>query len=487
MVKLHSRYNPHFEAERYLDALKISPYCECFILIEPGLGFLVPALKSRFKNCKIVALHAGLDFNTAETHFIPAWRPDSTTTVQDFLQKEIPNAEVSKVSMVEWRPSLNVYGDAYAKLVSQTVDFLKRSDAGRRTTAAMGKKWVKNFFKNLPLLKNALMYKTSDSPVVVACAGPALEAALPAIAEIREGALVIAASSSLLALEKGGIIPDIVISTDGSPWALHHLYPLFRAENNPPCSFPLPSNGKLQGKSATPSVALLPRIAASFFTALPSQCSKMPLLVLNEGSLWQNIVLKEMAVPSVLIPQMGTVAASAVELALALTRGNVYLAGLDLSIKGIRTHARPHGFDHLFFGRASRFSPVYGQCFSRALALRLGGSMEIYAAWFKNRLNHWPPRIFSLEGSHPMFEKAAPMRPAKAKSIDFKKVPVKKAPALGVQALIRSFSDAQLAQSLNDELAPMLFPGEENVPNCKLEEAVKELAACAFGGGGQRG
>ena len=90
--RLHSRYNPQTEAERYIDALNLSDNIKYFILIEPGLGYLIPALQSRCKGSTIIALHADSRFReqAAEVPAIPAWYPDSAVSVQDFLEKEIP-------------------------------------------------------------------------------------------------------------------------------------------------------------------------------------------------------------------------------------------------------------------------------------------------------------------------------------------------------------------------------------------------------------
>jgi hypothetical protein len=211
----------------------------------------------------------------------------------------------------------------------------------------------------------------------------------------------------------------------------------------------------------------------------------MPLLILNDGSLWQNIVLKELGLPSVMIPQRGTVTASALELALVLSTGSIFLAGMDLAVQDIRTHARPYGFDHLFFNAASRFLPVYSQNFIRCGYMQQGGSHDIYAAWFKNQLIRWPKRIFSLGANHAVFENGAspPRHIPRRKNNDdyFKILPagVESAPRLcekGANVLLRGLEDPLLAGDLNAGLAPLLFPSEVQVTHEKLKEAITEIA-----------
>ena len=57
-VQLHSRYDPQTESQRYIDALNLSDSIKYFILIEPGLGYLVHSIKKRFPDVKIIVLHA---------------------------------------------------------------------------------------------------------------------------------------------------------------------------------------------------------------------------------------------------------------------------------------------------------------------------------------------------------------------------------------------------------------------------------------------
>jgi len=383
-----------------------------------------------------------------------------TEAVQRFLEKEIPEIDASLIRIIEWRPSLNFYKESYVRLLSHVVEFIKRMDAGKRTVTAFGRRWVRNFFKNLNLLNQILLYRTAEIPVIVTGSGPGLETAMPVIRKMQDSCLILAASSSMMALTHGGVCADMVIATDGGSWALRHIYPCCR-------------NAAIKPPDA---------LAANLCAALPSQCKNTPFLVLNDGSFWQNVVLHELAVPSVVIPQRGTVTACAVELAMLLSGGNIYLAGMDLSVKDIRTHARPYSFDSLFFGRASRFTPVYSESFIRSGLMKGGGSMDIYAAWFKNQLALWPKRIFSLGGSHEVFENAilSGRTAEKNKRKYFKTIHVKEDPALfcerGASALIMAIKEGEFAEKLKTELVPLLFPGEKEAAQDRLETAIKEVS-----------
>jgi len=446
---------------RYIDSLNLKSGLKCFILIEPGLGYIIPVLQERFKDSKIIALHAASapllpHVGEGETSAVQTLYSADPAEINKFLEANIPEIDVSLINIIEWRPSLNFYKEEYVKLLSHVVDFIKRADAENRTTAAFGKRWVKNFLKNLGNVNTTLLYKQTAIPVIVTGSGPSLEQALPVIKEAQDSCLIIAASSSVMALSAAGITADIVIATDGGPWALRHLYSCYRGTN---------TNA----------------LAVNLSAALPSQVSRTPALLLNDGSFWQSIILHELALPSVLIPQKGTVTATAVELAMILSEGYIYLAGMDFSVNDIRTHVRPYGFDSMFLGRAGRFAPFYSESFTRSTLIRQGASMDIYAAWFKSQLGSWPKRIFSI-GKSKVFEEAVPAKQAKNKNTDdfFKTEPVKENPDTfkkrGTRILIDAIKNPKYAQDLKQELSLFLFPGENNITEKMFETAIEKIA-----------
>jgi len=485
-VQLHSTRRPELEAARYIDALNLSDDINCFILIEPGMGYLIAALRERFPAGAIAALHADVQFRLTQSQYpeVPMWFPDSGTTVQEFLEEAIPDGAATR--LIEWRPSLRVYGEACLNLVRETAEFIRRQEAGRRTTAAFGKRWVCNFFRNLMLMNQTLLYKTMDMPVVITGSGPSLETAIPQIRAAREGVFVLAASSSLPALAAGGILPDMVISTDGGNWALLHLQDLTRRHRGHGGT----ENTKEKLNSPCPPCPPCPRemhsfskLAFALSAALPSQCGDIPLLPMNDGSLWQSMALHSIGVPSVLIPQRGTVTASALDLALVLSSGTIFLAGMDLAVQDIKSHARPYGFDHLFFGTASRLRPVYSQCFSRSTEMKAGGSHDVYAAWFKQKIASWPKRIFSLGGNHAAFEHNLPVMhltaPARQTEGCFKTVTANGTPqerkSRAIDAIVAALKNPQYADQLTGELAPLLFASRSDVAPLEAADVLRSL------------
>jgi hypothetical protein len=168
---------------------------------------------------------------------------------------------------------------------------------------------------------------------------------------------------------------------------------------------------------------------------------------------------------------------------------------MDLSLRDIRTHARPYGFDFLLSGKASRLNPAYSRTFIRSAEIRGGGSHEIYAAWFKKQLVQWPRRIFPLGKNNPVFGAAlgdmtqagisagalgggAPentVRPS-----PFKPLPLgETGPALcrrGMEILLQSLEDPRFSQDLVKELAPMILPDKKEVSVPEIKAELSSLA-----------
>jgi hypothetical protein len=448
--KLHSRYNPAAEAERYINSLSLRTDSErgagrrYFILIEPGLGYMIPVLERKFPGAGIAALHVE-DYD-----------------IQAVLEAIIPDTEASNIEIIEWKPALNLYKEHYLRLLSEAAAFIKRSDANKRTTAYFGKKWFRNFFKNIALAVRApradfsLLYGASV-PCVVTGAGPSLEGAIPVIKHLQETerAFVLAASSSAKALLYAGVRPDMVIGTDGGNWALFHTF-----------------------ASAARGIPL----AAGSFAVLPSRAASAPLLFISDGSRWQRLALTDSGVPFIALPERGTVTASALDLAFALFKGGVFIAGMDLSNDDIRAHARPYALDFYLDGDV-RLAPAYSEAFARALPH--SGSMNIYADWFKKQLPAYPPRLYTIGGNHPVFStlpsyKDAPRSPDTA---GLTRIAVQEPRIEGREKLAalcgeRLMIAVSADENIRQELKSLLSTDDDEVIYNEIRHVCKEYEKC---------
>jgi len=471
---LHSRYNPRLEAERYIDSLPLNENARFLILIEPGHGYMAPPLKKKVPGAKIIALHAEKHEEARHGDIDTEWFPETGISIQDYLEREIPDSEAAEIQLLEWRPALAVYGQAYLNLVEETVNFIKRVDANARTVKTFGPRWFRNFFKNLGIVSRIFLPAPLSCSLLVTGAGPGLETALPVIRKERGRLFLLAASSSAAALKAGNLIPDMVIGTDGSPWAKYHLYELFRDS----------------GSFASP-------LALASTAALPSQAKESPVLLISDGSLWQALILSGLEIPFIVLPQRGTVSATALDLAFALTEGEVFLAGMDLGNRDIRSHARPYSFDSFIEEKAGRFAPVYSQTYRRSSLLKAGGSYGIYTSWFEKQLAAYPKRLHSLGGNNPVFdsiETGAPFTEEilprttrtgedrrKPRTKNFTEDEVSGHPRRALTILERALENPNLSSKLEEELKALLFNGAA-VSGKELIDSVYSLAGFRRGG-----
>jgi len=94
---LHSRYNPQAEAVRYIDSLELKDNIKHFILIEPGKGFLIPVLQERYKDSKIIILHAEDHGSIQLEEGLSVLSSAKNTEIQKFLELHITDVNNTKI------------------------------------------------------------------------------------------------------------------------------------------------------------------------------------------------------------------------------------------------------------------------------------------------------------------------------------------------------------------------------------------------------
>ena len=429
-------------------------------------------MRDRFPLAKVFALHAGelpVEYSSPPDSY---WYPGSGISINNFLESEIPDCDAKDILLLEWRPALSVYGKSYLSLIEASVEFIKRIDANTRTTRAFGSRWFKNFIKNLITVKKIIHPEVISRQILITGAGPSLETAIDLIKSEKLNFYTLATASSVPALEAQGLIPDLLISTDGGNWAKYHLNECLRSCHTMP-------------------------LAISLTGTLPSQCEDFPLLLMANGSLWQSLILNELKIPHIILPSRGTVTASALDLAFALTGENIFIAGMDLANDDIRSHARPYSFDRFFEDKENRFTPFYSQTYSRSSLLKQGKSFGIYANWFKTNMDFYPRPIYSLGTNNPVFNSISPslsLLPLPSKKNnenlldDFNIVQVNSADNLSQRALailekklreeasFQETSGASIEETpfciLHRELSSLLYPGETNITSDDLIKGI---------------
>ena len=191
--------------------------------------------------------------------------------------------------------------DAYGRIRRGLEQEIMRFWQNRLTLIAMGSLQVRNVLSNLPLLGSALDFSALSTtlPVVVAGAGPSLEASLPVMARARERFVLVAVDTALPVLAALGIAPDVVVALEA------------QAVNNQDFLGGLPSrDGSLLAcdLSVHPSAARLFEGRLCFFSS-----EFAPL------HLWQRLAAAGLRPHA--FPALGSVGVAAAHAALRITPG----------------------------------------------------------------------------------------------------------------------------------------------------------------------
>ncbi len=370
---LHSRFDPHREATRFID--QVDPGDPRLILfLGPGLGHGIAPMRARFPMAKIVGIFLHADtFSAASFACEAAWHPEARESLREFLSRSIPEVLIGQVAVIEWQPSLDAFDDKATIIQTEVAGFLRETQASVFTTGAAGRLRLHNVVKNLGRLRPTSWRtdgKNLISAIVVTGAGPSLEQALPAIQRARPSISLWATGSSVEALLEAGLTPDVVVVTEPSIYASFHVRSLIA--------------------SGSPTRERSPVIVAPI-----SVCSTVAeasaIVLFGENDLPERLLAP--ALPRLpVIPSRGTVTFTAV--AIARTFGNhpVVLAGADFAHFQERSHVRPH-LAHRYRGSiSSRTSPGAGFVFERTRmhAKECGGwstdrTLTTYAHWLRSQ------------------------------------------------------------------------------------------------------
>jgi hypothetical protein len=360
--QLASAYDAAREAERWADEQAAAEGSLVFVAGDPW-GLAARALAGR--GAVAVALLPG---SAAKPHVpagVTAWAPEDgelESFVRDRLDEWGPDAVVWLVwpAFERHAPELSLEWSRRFRDVYRTVQ------GSWLTQTRFGTRFWTNAVRNVLGWERPAVIVTGSRPVVIAASGPSLEDSLPAIAEHRRRFELWALPSSFEVLLRRGLVPDAAVATDGGYYAREHLQRL--AGTKVPV---------LAALSSAPDPVLTQRPCLFFSQGMPVERQLLAALVSGYGE----------------IPSQGTVAVTAIELALASTAGPVFVAGLDLAFRDLRGHASPHTADRRMETRQTRLAPREGLLaeglFSQAPVtvdgVRVAPALLTYASWFRSR------------------------------------------------------------------------------------------------------
>lgn len=370
-ARLHSRYAPEAEAERYLKEAIGDRRPSLALILGAADNYLGKALRFRLPGVRIVALQPARDLSGSMVDRPDLlWEPGNGVDADAILDYAASDGKAAAgVAVVEWPPAMRAYPEGAQAIRRAAAAFLERNAAAAATRSYWAGRWLKNSLRFALALgvrggRQLALYRGAG-PLIVAGAGPGLA---PALRGLREAGLADAAAGRLWCLASGteasvaaGFYPALSVATDPGHWNRLHIRRAYAL------GLPL----------ALPPSAAAPAAALESGAVLP----------LDLGTPFDRAALDACGAQSVRASAAGTAFGSALSLALASSDGPAIAIGMDLAARGFAAHARPYALDAVDLQPASRLSPrealigaqAYERYPERLGAWRLSRAFKAYA------------------------------------------------------------------------------------------------------------
>ncbi len=387
-IALHSPYDPVREARRFAaEGIGTEPPSTVVVLGE-GLGYVADAVTELVPAARVIRVHYSAEIHLAAGPARgPAWAPGQDTDLADFLYSHIGELDMEGLRVLEWPPSARLFPSASREANEAVRRVFQQLNGSLVTTIAAGRLWIRNSVENFLAFEGVLVGRPCppDRPVIIAAPGPSLERSAGLIRDVLPRVDLWALPSSMPLLRYEGISPDLVVMTDPGHWSMHHL-----SFAPPECPIAMPISAA----------------RGTWCLSVSHGAARVPFL-LSQPGFFEEAILGAAAVTAPRIPPHGTVAATALDLALTFTRAPVILAGLDMCARDISFHARPNAFDTLLHLRASRLAPHDSLMYERSSeqhAEKLPGTagaraslaLRTYAGWFETGGGFDASRVYRL-------------------------------------------------------------------------------------------
>ena len=371
---VHSNYNPENEAKKFVDNIQADFFPKNIVITGPCLHYLSTFLKIKFPNSKIIAIQYSNKFNDYNQHWDKVFFVNETTNTVDF-QEELFNffgeEEIFQSLFLSWKPSDIPFQKESTITWNSIREAIKKAKSVVGTISYFNKTWFKNSVHFFLRCKNFYSISNINVPILVTASGPSLKSQLEFIKNNQNYFFILALSSSLTVLLENSIIPDAVLTTDGGYYAKRHLKILETNINYKKIPIIAPPEAKISSKILENNMVIPLDYGDGIFTDF--------ITLLNIKSL-KGI-------------RNGTVSGTSAELALSLTKENIYFAGLDLSSSKGFSHTQNNILeldssitDNKISSKENRITP----------STFINPSLEIYRNWFATRNQNFYKRIFRL-------------------------------------------------------------------------------------------
>jgi len=338
-VQMHSTVDPETEGRRFFQNYGGAGY---LVFLGLGGGYQVRPFIDSSDSARIIIVEKELAFVRAVLQQIDM-RPvlldprvrllagESAQSIKDFLLSDYLPAIYGDLKTVPLRPSVEAGGPYYTQLIQSIRDLIGMVADDYTVQAQFGKKWYVNTLANLPTVQKSTVTVKPVQRAFITGAGPSLEAQIPRLRDMRETGFLIASDTSLPALLRYRITPDLVISIDCQLVSYHHFLQ------------GMPDRSPLLLDLASPPVLTRLSQHSAFFT------SSHPLS-LYLSARWRHLPYIDTS--------GGNVSHAAVSVAEFLGARQIYLLGIDFSYPEGKAYCRNTYLYPLFRSQESRLDPL---------------------------------------------------------------------------------------------------------------------------------
>lgn len=316
-VFMHSAYSPEKEAERFVQNIKVSFNPDIIFVVEPGISYCIPFLKKTFPKTKFACIRLVSCFEKWDHLFDYQLYKNNFSSYDDMcnhLYNTFGENILAFSTVTIWEPAARIFQEDFISFFSSYKTLIEKCHSVLRTRSFFEKRWLTN---TVNIIRNTTNYislsEKGNKPVLICASGPSLKCILPFLKTNSRFFYIIAVSSAALPLISRGIIPDLVISTDGGYWAKKHLDILRKHKE----------------------IKLALAVEGNCPSSVLQQSDILPLIY-SDGL--ETKLFKETGIKGLEVNRCGTVSGTALDLAEKLSSGDIYFSGLDL-------HAQK-GFQH---------------------------------------------------------------------------------------------------------------------------------------------
>ena len=393
-ISLHSPYDPAREAQRFAAGALGPEQPSTVVILGEALEYASRWVRENHPGARVLRVFYSTEvFDLCRELFkapaVPGatndlWHPGLGVAIKDFFRLRIGELDLEGLRVLEWPPSAQAFPEVSRAANEALQQCVREANGSLVTTMSLGRLWLRNIVSNFLCLDELLEGApcSPERPVVIAASGPSLESAAAVLEEVRTFVDLWALPSCAPFLAHVGLKPDMFVMTDPGYYAMSHFH-----QAVPGCPVAMPLSA-----------------------ARGAWHLRWGAFLLGQPGQLEDVFLQALGLQAPKVPPHGTVAATALDLARAFTRGPIIMAGLDMCNDDLISHARPNMFERFYLLRNTRTAPYDSLWFRRSAEMNAGRipgtrraraplSLRTYAGWLGGNTGRPAYRLLPSEVS----------------------------------------------------------------------------------------